>query len=313
MATNSKRTPWNKGKSSPIKYIYYTDGNVNLRVPEGTECPEGFHRGRIKRQLTDEELAAAKEKQRQTNLAKYGTEYAFQAEEVKDKIKTTLLNKYGVECSFQAEPVKEKIRKTSLERYGTEAPSQSETIKQKRKQTCIEKYGVSNPAKLEQTIEKMRETCLKRYGVDNFRKTERMRQVMQENLDERLAKTNESKRLNKTFNSSSAEDDYYQILIETYGQENVVRQYSDERYPFACDFYIKSEDLFIELNLSWTHGFHKFDANNEQDLRKLSIWQEKAKTSDYYKNAIQTWTERDIKKFEFAEKNNLNYKTIYNL
>lgn len=308
-----KRIPWNKGKSSSVKYIYYTDGKVNLRVKEGTPCPDGFHRGRIKRELSEEELAAAREKQRQTNLARYGVEYTFQAEEVKDKIKNTFLEKYGVEYSFQADAVKEKIKQTSLERYGTESPVQGEAVAKKREQTCIERYGVSNPAKLDQTIEKMRKTCLERYGVDNYRKTEYMRNLMQENVEERLAKTNEAKRINKTFNSSSIEDKYYQILIEAYGQDDVVRQYSDDRYPFACDFYIKSEDLFIELNLSWTHGFHRFNINDPEDQQKLSFWKEKAKTSDYYQNAIITWTERDPKKFEFAEKNNLNYQVIYNL
>ena len=27
-----------------------------------------------------------------------------------------------------------------------------------------------------------------------------------------------------------------------------------DRYPFACDFYISSLDLFIECNYHWTHG-----------------------------------------------------------
>ena len=40
-------------------------------------------------------------------------------------------------------------------------------------------------------------------------------------------------------------------------------------------------------------------------------WQEKAKTSQFYQNAINTWTIRDVKKQEYAKKYNLNYKIIY--
>jgi len=32
-----------------------------------------------------------------------------------------------------------------------------------------------------------------------------------------------------------------------------------------CDFYIPSEDLFIELNRHWSHGGHFYDPNNIED------------------------------------------------
>ena len=76
-------------------------------------------------------------------------------------------------------------------------------------------------------------------------------------------------------------------------------------------FYIPAEDLFIELNFSWTHGEHPFDPANLEDLTKLQCWQEKAKTSQYYKNAITTWTVRDYAKITTAKANNLNYKLYY--
>ena len=126
-----------------------------------------------------------------------------------------------------------------------------------------------------------------------------------------MAKQYETKKRNKSFNSSSIEDNYYDQLVEKYGKDDVIRQYSDERYPFACDFYIKSLDLFIELNLHWSHGGHLFDETNSEDMIKLNRWQEKAKTSDYYKNAIQTWTVRDVAKHENAIRNNLDYIVYY--
>ena len=127
-----------------------------------------------------------------------------------------------------------------------------------------------------------------------------------------LSKQYVTKKKNNSFNYSKPEDIYYNKLVEKYGIEDVERQYIiDSRYSFACDFYIKSLDLFIELNLSWTHGDHPFDSTNEDDLIKLKVWQEKAQSSDYYKNAIDTWTIRDVKKLQTAINNNLNYITYY--
>lgn len=127
-----------------------------------------------------------------------------------------------------------------------------------------------------------------------------------------LAKQYKTKKQNASFNSSKAEENYYRKLCLKYGQENVIRQYSsDSRYPFNCDFYIKSKDLFIELNLSWTHGGHPFSQQNKADLIKLNSWKEKAKASEYYKNAIETWTVRDVKKHQAVKINKLNYIEYY--
>lgn len=126
-----------------------------------------------------------------------------------------------------------------------------------------------------------------------------------------LAKQYETKKRNKSFNSSKSEDRYYIHLIDIYGEDDVVRQYRDDRYPYACDFYVKSKDLFIELNFNWTHGGHPFDSQNEADIKKLAIWEEKAAKSEFYKNAIYTWTELDVKKQLVAKENKLNYIVYY--
>lgn len=111
---------------------------------------------------------------------------------------------------------------------------------------------------------------------------------------------------------SKAEQDYYNKLKTRYDEDDIVRQYFDkERYPYKCDFYIKSEDKFIEVHGNWTHGGRPFDSNDEDCQKQLAIWKEKAKTSKYYQNAIYTWTVLDVKKTEIARKNNLNFETIY--
>lgn len=129
---------------------------------------------------------------------------------------------------------------------------------------------------------------------------------------ETIQKRNESKKRNKTFNSSKMETQKYNQLCAKYGTSNVIRQYSDERYPFRCDFYIPSEDLFIECNYHWTHGGRLFDPEDGECKKKLSSWQEKAKTSRFYQQAIQTWTRRDVMKYQRAKEQQLHYIIYYN-
>ena len=143
-------------------------------------------------------------------------------------------------------------------------------------------------------------------GMKSFMKT-----VSNEYLTSWRKQVSVAMKSNGTYGKSADEEKFYQELVSQYGLENVKRQYSDERYSFDCDFYISSEDLFIELNKHWTHGGHPFDKNDFEDIQKLSKWQEKAQTSKFYRNAIYVWTDLDVRKKEIAKKNNLNYKVIY--
>lgn len=136
-------------------------------------------------------------------------------------------------------------------------------------------------------------------------------------LPEEIKKEYEKKRIasrrrHKTFNVSNLEKTFFEQLQKHFKTDDIKRQYTDElRYPFLCDFYIVSKDLFIEINGNWTHGFMPYDPENEDCKKQLLIWEEKAKTSEYYKNAIETWTIRDVNKLRTATTNQLNYVTLY--
>lgn len=124
---------------------------------------------------------------------------------------------------------------------------------------------------------------------------------------------NNVKRNNRTFNTSTPEEIYYNSLIQIYGEDDVVRQYRDERYPFSCDFYIKSLDKFIELNLHWTHGGHPYNDTCKEDLEQKRMLEDKATYSQYYSNALYVWTDLDVRKQKLAKEHNLNYEVIYHL
>lgn len=55
-------------------------------------------------------------------------------------------------------------------------------------------------------------------------------------------------------NTSKSEEMSYVLLVERFGANDILRQYKSEEYPFACDFYIKSRNIYIECNYCWTHG-----------------------------------------------------------
>lgn len=171
-------------------------------------------------------------------------------------------------------------------------------------------------------------TCLERYGTTRFLDSqegkdkiakiksdpafrERMSSII--SSEEVQLKIHMTQKINHTVTTSQPEKDMGHLLVERFGENDVFPQHrTDERYPFACDFYIESLDLFIELNVNWTHGRHWFDETNADDLATLSIWKERAETSEFYRNAIHVWTNRDLLKLHTAVENNLNYAVFWN-
>ena len=109
--------------------------------------------------------------------------------------------------------------------------------------------------------------------------------------------------------SSKVEIDFYKYLINTFSFENVDPQHYDNQYPYSCDFFIPGLNLYIEIQGSWTHGKHPFNPDDKKDNEKLNYW--KSKDSEYYNNAIYTWTDLDVRKRVCARDNHLNYLEIF--
>ena len=202
------------------------------------------------------------------------------------KTKQTCLEKYGVKAGFN----NGKERKTKLEKYGSE----TYVNPNKAKETCLKKYGVTSPLCLEKTR-------INRKSIKS------------------LEKEYNTKRENNTFNTSTPEEQSYELLKEKY--PDVVRQYRSYLYPFNCDFYIPSLDLYIECHYSQFHCKHQFDSTNKNYLLYLEELKEKANKSERHKigkesqydRIIYVWTDLDIRKFNIPKENNLNYKAFYNI
>ena len=230
---------------------------------------------------------------------KYGVYNVLSLKETHEKAKRTKLLRYGDENYVNTE----KFTKTCLERYGCKCPAQNKEIRQKQKETLFSRYGgYFNKDQVSKTIQE-------RYGMKWFVYSDKVKE--KSHTKEALEKQYNTRKKNHTFNTSKSEERCYDILVNKFGVDSVVRQYKSDLYPFHCDFYIKSKDMYIECNFHWTHGGHHFNKNNIKDIITKCKWNFNAKTSKFYKNAISTWTERDVNKYNIAKKNNLNYLVFY--
>ena len=164
-------------------------------------------------------------------------------------------------------------------------------------------------------MEKNRQTCLEKYGVDNWFKTK-------ENHSLELEKRRiETMKLNNSFGNriSKQEKEIYDKLIIIF--PNIKTQYKSKLYPFNCDFYIPSLDLYIEFNGSDLHGFHPFDKTNKDDILRLNDLIERSKklkeqdkrVKNRYDYSIYTWTDLDIRKRNTVKENNLNFIEFWNI
>ena len=228
---------------------------------------------------------------KQTNQIKFGGNAPACSKEVVLKMKQTNLERYGDE-NFNN---RTKANKTLLERYNGVANA-SEIIKTKQKKTMLDKYGKENPMFIDGIKDKMRSNNMKKYGVEWVTQDKNV-----------LDKIIETKRKNKTFSTSKIEKQFEAYLKEN--NINYITQYKSELYPFRCDFYFPDNDLYLEVQGSWTHGYRPFNPNNTDDQLQLLEWQ--SKNNNFYNSAINTWTERDVLKRETAKKNNLNYLEVF--
>ena len=255
--------------------------------------------------------------------------------------KTRFQNHCSPSCARKDINVQNKYNKTCIERYGS-IDNFYEFIKIKTKNTCFKKYNSHSYLGTSDCIKKSKKTKLEKYGDENWNNQEKINKTLLEkngslsrnngfkktiykkygksnyldvyylnnerNSKEIQQKIQDTKRKNGTFNKSKEEDISYELIKEKY--PDVIRQYKSKEYPFSCDFYIPSIDTYIECNYFWTHGFRPYTGTNE-DITKLNEW--KDNNTEFYDNAIETWTVRDVEKRKVAKNNNLNYLEFFNI
>lgn len=209
-----------------------------------------------------------------------------------------------------------KRNETMIQRYGVSEPLQNADIKKQmmenRDKTMMSIYGTTNAMQVKDVAMRSavsrQANMLKKYGYKNS----------VESPDIRL-KIFEARRKNNTLTSSFLEDAMYSKLVDIFGKDDVDRNIIvDNRYPYAVDFYIKSRDLFIELNAYNGHNDHWFNPDSKRDQQivrsyvenGLRVESETGRKSKYF-GWIRTWTDKDVKKRNSARDNKLNYLVFW--
>ena len=231
-------------------------------------------------------------KNRETNIRLHGEDYA----EKRSRKGIETKSKFSKEKLIE---INKKRKNTKFEKYGDENYNNSK----KQQKTMLEKYGgVGFSSK--HIMEKYTKTMEDKYGDVNYRNKERgidtikkLHRIWKENF-------NDSSPL-----VSSNEIKIYDFLLERFGNDDVFPQYKSDLYPFFCDFYIKSIDLYIEINGHPTHGKHPFNQGDENDISFLN--RIKKKNTPFYNKFIEVWTERDVLKRKTAFENGLNLLEIF--
>lgn len=121
-----------------------------------------------------------------------------------------------------------------------------------------------------------------------------------------IAKAHQTRIANGTTKESKSEEDFYhKLLIMGFNRDDVIRHYfTDARYPFNCDFYIPSRDMFIEYQGHQTHGCCPFDASNPEHQNILKRLLDRGFD-------MSTWTRRDPHKLQTALRNKITLILIY--
>ena len=335
-------------EKTPVYEIYYRLKNNLKKRPVCIICgkPVKYTSGHYAKfcskecQYSDLGKKITKEIKIKSNLEKYGVEHTSQLKEVTDKrtksradhvnkiqqhVRESLYKKYGAYDVMHIPHILQKIKDTNLKKFGVEFPLQqlkkeNSEIYQKISQTCINKFDVDSPLKNKEVREKIKQTNIQKYGVDNPLKNKEIREKIKQTNIQKYGVDNPLKNKeiwkksqdNRQISSKSKlENNFLNYLKLKYESDDIITQYKSKEYPYYCDFYIKSINLYIEIQGHWTHNDHPFDINNLNDQLIMNKWRTKSLSDKYYKNALNTWTIKDVEKRNTAIQNNLNYLEIF--
>lgn len=240
-------------------------------------------------------------------------------------------NKTNLKSNLLTNEIKEKTKKTLLKKYGVDNISKSNIIKEKKRKTFLEHYGyinnffndeIRNKAinNSKNNIDKRKETNRIKYGVDSYLSLLKGTHLS-DNHKLKISKTISSKEFqenrlntmkhNNSFIKSTFEELIYEELLKYTFKSDIIRQYVSELYPWKCDFYIKSKDVYIEAQGSQFHHFHPYDKSNDDDLNELNRMMLLKDNHPQYNSIIDTWTIKDCIKRQIAKSNKLKYIEIF--
>ena len=295
----------NMSKEETCKAMGYT----LKRIPKGT-IKQNFSRFTLDKKLAEYKIKQSQQQRhfnyKKSVYLKYGVDNTTKLISTQYKMQNSCLKKYGTTNVYSSEYCKNKIRNTMLHRYGVIAYTKTYEYLQKTKQTDLKKYGVEYHINAPIIRNKIKKTLIIKYDVDNPSKNKDI-----------IKKIFEKRKQNGTMVSSKEEEDIFKLLIIKF--KEVKRQYKSKRYPFSCDFYIPTLDLYIEYQGHWSHGKRNkeilgpYNSKNLYHKQVLKEWKTKAQNMATYKSAIEVWTKCDPLKRKIASNNNLNWLEFFDM
>ena len=210
----------------------------------------------------------------------------------------------------------DKLKETQTKEYGGVGLAGKDAYA-KAVNTNISKYGVSNPMQCEEIKDRLCEMNTVKYGgMSPFSSKSVRKKALDKKIDNLHKQIQQYKKdgiISDITFGSVKEEEVFCMLVQRFGKDDVFYQYGlhpyDKRYPYQCDFYIKSLDLFIELNCHYSHHTHWYDPSDHGDaLRRTHLLASESKKS---KNAAKVWCETDVEKRNTAKSNSLNYLVFW--
>lgn len=176
----------------------------------------------------------------------------------------------GVSNPFQLEIVKEKSRNTLLEKYGVDNISKLESIKLKKEETMMKNHGRKNNMGV--NCEIMSQNMMNKYGVKWSAHLPNLADDMQFNRFKKrnLLITPSGKKIflqgyevnayNILIDEGYKEDD---ILYRKVDMPKIMYNFEDKERRYYPDFYIKCENIIIEVKCKYTYEIEK-DKNDKK-------------------------------------------------
>lgn len=192
-----------------------------------------------------------------------------------------------------------------------------EATKQKAMATNLVRHGGKNVMDDAMVRAKLGETNRKLYGGISPFSSAKVRYDAQKKSRAELIEAM------KLYKATGQTDDFvceshaefiaFKYLVDRFGADDVFCQYGvhpyDVRYPYNCDLYVKSLDLFIELNFYFVHGRHWFDETNHDDVLRLKHLQESEKRKN--QKAAKVWAVEDVAKRKKAAESGIRYLVFW--
>ena len=210
----SKRIPWNKGLTK----------ESDERVKKNADS--------IRLSWNEENIRQRTTSYKKSMVKKYGVENSFQINDIKNKIKKKLIEKYGVDNPTKSNVIREKTKKTKFQKYGNENYNNME----KNTQTMLKRYGVKSPSQMEGYFEKWTKSGVKRKSY-----------ILPSGKEIKL-QGYENYALNK--------------MLKTYTENDIFESHppkikfleNNNKHIFYPDFYIKKDNLIIEIKSRFTYN-----------------------------------------------------------